>query len=286
MNTDWLRYFVALAETLNLQQAADRLHVTPQAVSKALGGLEDQFKLKLVERAHRIQGLTPAGEALLEEARTILTDLENIDRRLAEWKAGAVQGPVRIAGDGLWHQHLLPPLLTELLGRYPKLRPKLHEMLPEDVEHWVSVGEVDVGLLLRAPGHEGLDWVAGIATPYVIVGKPRPEGQVPWQELGYIVPRFFRREFPMSLDGWPEGKFKRRIVAEVELLEMAIQLCEAGLGVAFLPELAVRSRLEAGSLAVVAEAPVAFEDQLFVVWRKGVRPTPAAREVLKSLGAL
>src|SRR6478672_3326558 len=99
MNTDWLRYYVALAETLNLQQAADRLHVTPQAVSKALAGLEDQFKLKLVERAHRIQGLSPAGEALLEEARTILADLENAERRLGEWKQGAPQGPVTIAGD-------------------------------------------------------------------------------------------------------------------------------------------------------------------------------------------
>lgn len=286
MNTDWLRYYVALAETLNLQQAADRLHVTPQAVSKAIAGLEDQFKLKLVERAHRIQGLSPAGEALLEDARTILADLENAERRLAEWKLGQPQGPVTIAGDGLWHHYLLPPLLTELLGRFPRMRPKLHEMLPDDVEHWVSQGEVDVGLLLRAPVRQDLDWVEGMATPYVIAGKPRPEGPAPWQDLGYIVPRFFRREFAQSLDGWPEGKYKRRIVAEVELLETALHLCEAGLGVAFLPELAVRERIERGTLAVVAEAPVQFEDKLYVVWRKGVRPRAATAEVLKLLGAL
>lgn len=286
MNTDWLRYYVAVAETLNLQAAADRLHVTPQAVSKAIAGLEDQFKLKLVDRAHRIHGLTPAGAALLEEATTILTDLENAERRLAEWRSGQVQGPVTIAGDGLWHHYLLPGLLTELLGRYPRIRPKLHEMLAEDVERWVAAGEVDVGLLLQAPGKAELDWAVGLATPYVIVGRPQPEGLRPWQDLGYIVPRFFRREMPQSLDGWPEGKFKRRIVAEVELLETAIHLCEAGLGVAFLPELAVRERLERGTLAVAAEAPVAFDDTLYVVWRKGIRPTPAAKELLKALGAV
>jgi DNA-binding transcriptional LysR family regulator len=277
---------VALAETLNLQQAADRLHVTPQAVSKAIAGLEDQFKLKLVERAHRIQGLTPAGEALLEDARTILADLENAERRLGEWKQGQPQGPVTIAGDGLWHHYLMPPLLTELLQRYPRIRPKLHEMLPDDVEHWVSQGEVDVGLLLRAPVRQDLDWKEGMATPYVIAGKPRPEGQADWADLGYIVPRFFRRDFAQSLDGWPEGKYKRRIVAEVELLETALQLCEAGLGVAFLPELAVRERVARGTLAIVAEAPVQFEDHLYVVWRKGVRPRAATAEVLKLLGAL
>lgn len=286
MNTDWLRYYVAVAETLNLQAAADRLHVTPQAVSKAIAGLEDRFKLKLVDRAHRIHGLTPAGAALLEEATAILAGLENAERRLGEWRSGQVLGPVTIAGDGLWHHYLLPGLLTELLARFPRIRPKLHEMLPEDVERWVSVGEVDVGLLLNAPAQPDLAWVEGPSTPYVIVGKPHGEGLKPWQELGYIVPRFFRRELSQSLDGWPEGKHPRRIVAEVELLEMAIHLCEAGLGAAFLPELAVRDRLARGTLAVVAEPPVAFEDKLYVVWRQGVRPTPVARELLKALGAL
>jgi DNA-binding transcriptional LysR family regulator len=56
--------------------------------------------------------------------------------------------------------------------------------------------------------------------------------------------------------------------------------------VAFLPELAVRERLERGTLAVAAEAPVAFADTLYVVWRKSIRPTPAAKELLKSLGAV
>jgi DNA-binding transcriptional LysR family regulator len=205
MNTDWLRYYVALAETLNLQAAADRLHVTPQAVSKALSGLEDQFKLKLVERAHRIQGLSPAGEALLEEARTILADLENAERRLGEWKQGAPQGPVTIAGDGLWHHYLLPPLLTTLLATYPRIRPKLHEMLPDDVEHWVAAGEVDVGLLLQAPKRQDLDWVSGLATPYVIAGTPRAEGPGAGQDFGYSVPRICRREIAQQLAGWPVG---------------------------------------------------------------------------------
>ena len=70
------------------------------------------------------------------------------------------------------------------------------------------------------------------------------------------------------------------------LLETAIRMAEAGVGVAFLPELALRERLQAGTLAIVADPPVAFADQLYVVRRKGIRPTPAARAVLEALGAL
>jgi DNA-binding transcriptional LysR family regulator len=283
MNPEWLRYFVVLSETKNFHQAAERLHVTPQALSKAIAGLETELKVVLVDRAHRVRGLTAAGEALLEEARRVTAAIEDAERRMAEWRDPVPRGPVTIAGDGLWHHYLLPPLLAALVAAHPEVRPKLYEMLPEDAERWVAEGEVEIGLLLQAPSRPDLAWRAGLATPYVIVGRPGEAGR--WQDFGYIVPRFFRRETPQSLDGWPEAVHPRRIAAEVEMLETAIKLAEAGVGVAFLPELAVRDRLAAGTLAVRAEAPVAFADELYVVWRKDVRPTPAAKAVLVALEA-
>lgn len=283
MNPEWLRYFVTLSETLNFHAAAERLYLTPQALSKAVASLEAQLGVVLLERDRRVKGLTAAGEALVEEARVVLRSLENAERRMADCRSGAPQGPVTIAGDGLWHHYLLPPLLADLQARHPGIRPKLYEMLPDDVEKWVGAADVEIGLLLRPPRRLDLDWFASLTTAYVIAGPPGP--MQPWDDFGYIVPRFFRREMPDSLDGWPEGKCPRRIVAEVELVETALHLCEAGVGVAFLPELAVRDRVARGSMAIRAMAPCEFSDQLFVVWRKGVRPNLAAAEVLAAIGA-
>lgn len=284
MNAEWLRYFVALAETRNFHTAAAQMHITPQALSKAIAGLERQLQLKLVERERRVEGLTLAGETFLQEAKAILRSVENAERTMAELQGTEPMGPVSIAGDSLWNHYLLPPLLKELTQRFPRVRPKLHEMLQDDVEQWVAAGKLDVGLLLAAPKRPDFSWAEGLSTPYVIAG--RPQEVRPWQELGYIVPRFFRRETETSLDGWQEDTYPRRIVAEVELLETAIHLCEAGMGVAFLPELAIRDRIAQGTLAVVAEAPCSFDDRLFIIWRKGVRPTPPARELLSALKAL
>jgi DNA-binding transcriptional LysR family regulator len=282
MNPEWLRYYVILSESRSFHEAAERLHLTPQALSKAVAGLEAQFQLTLIERDHRIRGLTPAGKALLEEARTILAQIDNAQRRMRTWAAAEPRGAVRIAGDGLWHHYLMADLLKQVLDAHPEVRPQVHEMLPDDVERWVASGEVDLGLLLRAPRRDDLAFWEGLSTPYVIVGRPQPKAD--WRELSYIVPRIFGRELAEPLDGWPENRFKRRIAVEVELLETAIQFCEAGLGVAFLPELALRERIARGTLAVVAEAPVTFQDQLYVVWRQGVQPTPAAQAVLDALG--
>lgn len=283
MNAEWLRYFVTLAETRNFHRAAERLHLTPQALSKAIAGLEFELSLSLVDRDHRVRGLTPAGEAFLEEAREVLQRLENAERRMAEWRLSEPAGPVTLAGDGLWHHYLLPPILAELVARHPRIRPKLYEMLPDEVEVHVATGEIDVGLLLRPPGRVDLDCFRGLDTPYRIAGRPGPLRS--WQELGYIVPRFFHKEVPGSLDGWPEARFPRRIVVEVELLETALHLAEAGVGCAFVPELALRDRLARGTLAIVAEAPCEFADTLHVVWRRGIRPSLAAAEIIRSLGA-
>lgn len=98
-----------------------------------------------------------------------------------------------------------------------------------------------------------------------------------WRDFGYIVPRAADQR---ALDGW-DPAFERRIVADVDTLESGLACCEAGLGVAFAPDVAIAGRVARGSLAVVAEAPAAFEEQVYAVWRKGLRLRPAVRQLLE-----
>lgn len=282
VNPDWLRYFVALADAGGFAAAAERLDVTSQAVSKAIAGLEDRYRVRLVERDQRVRGLTPAGESLLAEARTILARMEDLDRQMAGWKERAIAGPVAIGTAGFWHDHVLPPIVAALQKRHPRIRPRIHDMLPEDVERWTADGELDLGFLPRPPSRPELVAVEALTTPLLIVSAPGPKR--PWHELGWIVPRFFKRDLGVSLDNWPDDRYPRQIVAEIEMLSTAIQFAEAGVGAGFLPELAIRGRLAAGTLAVVADPPVEVNEHLWVVWRRRVRPRPAARELLAALG--
>src|SRR5688500_1782141 len=124
VNPDWLRYFVALADAGGFAAAADRLGVTSQAVSKAIAGLEDRYRVRLVDRDQRVRGLTPAGESLLAEARAILARMEDLDRQMAGWKERAIAGPVAIGTAGFWHDHVLPPVVATLQQRHPRIRPR------------------------------------------------------------------------------------------------------------------------------------------------------------------
>lgn len=280
LNPEWLRYFVALAETLNYHAAAQRLHITPQALSHAISQLEEHFKVRLVERTKVVKGLTPAGEALRTEAKAALAGLVNVEVVMSDWRDERPRGPVTVASVGLVQNYLLPGFLEGFLATHPDVVPRLHLMQQADVERWVASGEVDFGLILAPPAHADLDWREGLRTPYVVVGRPGPVQ--PWDAFGYIGPRLFRQAIDAPLDGWP-AKFPRRIVAEVELLDTALNLAEAGVGATYVPELAARDRIGQGRLAVVATPPAPFEDVLYVVWRRGVKQGLATRTMIAAL---
>lgn len=292
-NIEWLRYFAVFAQTGSFAAAADHLHLTQQAMSNAMAGLEKHFGQKLIERGHRSSRLTAAGEALLAASRPVLDGLENVERRMQELKAGDPAGPVRMAGVSWITNYLLPDLMARVMARFPGIEPQVFGIGASEMEGMVLAGHLDLGLLVNQPQHPELTGVEAFRTPYVIAGAPQP--MVPWSELRYIVPKPFIAgkqpdvEFAVHQhleSKWPSEKYPRRVVAQVDHLETALHLCEAGIGAAYLPEIAVVDRIAQGRLAIVAEPPCAYAEPVVVVWRKGVRPTPAVREVILALKGL
>ena len=64
-----LRYFVAVAEELNVRQAATRLHLSQPQLSRQIHDLEDEVGTKLFVRSQSGMRLTEAGPTFLKEAR-------------------------------------------------------------------------------------------------------------------------------------------------------------------------------------------------------------------------
>lgn len=84
MKLQQLKYFLAIVDNgLNITAAADRLYTSQPGVSKQLKLLEEELGLQLfVRKGKSLDGLTSAGHQLIERARLIMQEVDNI-RRLA-----------------------------------------------------------------------------------------------------------------------------------------------------------------------------------------------------------
>ncbi|MBS0660168.1 MAG: LysR family transcriptional regulator [Verrucomicrobia bacterium] len=103
----WLRSFLAVAEELHFSRAARRLHLAQPALTAQIRQLEAALGTPLLRRTNRVEGLTPAGEALLPEARELVGRAEGLGRKLQRAAAGEA-GRLRLG--------LIPPAAIEPLA--------------------------------------------------------------------------------------------------------------------------------------------------------------------------
>lgn len=112
--------FVETANAGSLTAAAERLEVTPAAVSKSLARLEAQLGVRLLQRSTRRLALTDEGAGFLAKARAALRALDEAVANVSE-SARAPTGRVRISVGVAFGRRWVLPALPALTARYPGL---------------------------------------------------------------------------------------------------------------------------------------------------------------------
>jgi DNA-binding transcriptional LysR family regulator len=142
-----LRYFVVVAEELNLRRAADRLEITQPAVTKQVAGLEEQVGVSLFARdRHRLTGLTSADADFLAEARQIVEHVEDAIRRVQLVALGR-SGRLRIGLTDDAATLALTSALAVFHARSPNVLVELAELSKPQVLPALRANTVDLALV-------------------------------------------------------------------------------------------------------------------------------------------
>jgi DNA-binding transcriptional LysR family regulator len=145
-----LRYFVAVAEERHFGRAASRLHMTQPPLSRAIKQLETELGVPLLHRSATGVELTPAGNALYAEARTLLEQAEQARARVTA-AAGAVTLTIGTLGDSAGEAGTR--LAATFRRHHPEVSVGIREADFTDPTTGLRSGLVDVALT-RSPFDE------------------------------------------------------------------------------------------------------------------------------------
>lgn len=122
-----LKYFITVAEELNIGRAAARLHISQPPLTRQIQQLEEQLGVQLFVRTPKGVELTQAGALFLDEARNISTLLELAIERTKRAGQGKL-GRLDIGIFGTSVLGAIPQILQRFRDEHPDVRVVLHTM--------------------------------------------------------------------------------------------------------------------------------------------------------------
>lgn len=150
-----LNYILAVEKTLHFKKAAELSNISQSALSTALHELEKQLGLQIFERDNKKVLVTPVGKQVLEQARKILLQVEEL-QHLAESQRTPLSFPLTVGVIPTICPYLLPKVLPVLNERYPQAQLNIVEDQSHVLVDMVRRGEIDTAIMALPYPCDGL----------------------------------------------------------------------------------------------------------------------------------
>jgi DNA-binding transcriptional LysR family regulator len=151
-----LRAFVAVVEEGGMSAAARRLHLSQPAISQTIHNLERHLRVELLVRTSAGVSATPAGAALLTEARDLIARHQRVAASMAQHHVTA-NNAVRVGVPLGLPTGLLPNALAGLASCSPATRVTVRHLSTAAQISALRSGDLDLGLIRERPSSNDLD---------------------------------------------------------------------------------------------------------------------------------
>ncbi len=281
-----------LATTPRVTDAAERLGITPSALSHRIREAERRLGVPLFSRSHKRLRMTAAAEYLAQVAERLLSDLVRAERD-AERMGQGVRHVVRLAVEAYSSYHWLPAFLRRLKTAQPEVgiqvvaaaaRAPLESLLDHTVDLVIVSGEQSGGRTEQV--HLFDDELTFIMPPsHRLAGKTHIDGQdivgedfitytrIPEPDREYA--RLFRPND--TYPNWTET---------VELPEAIVEMVAAGLGTSVLAHWAVKGAIDSGRILGCRVGPEGVTIPWYAVVRADSGPEESVRRAVAETLAL
>lgn len=262
-----LHIFVLTIELKSIARAAEKLGVSPAAISKQLTRLEDALGVQLMLRSTRKIELTDMGVNYLEQCLRVIEEYKGLNSLISHVK-NEPEGRLKVVAARLFGKRYIVPYVEEFLKKYPKIQLNLElaERMPNLKEEGV---DILIGMSLSAP----LDTIQKkiMETKYVMAASPAylKKWGVPKNPKDLVYHRYITHSMRKPDN---EMIFRQHEVIKVEPylrvndVEAMIQFAKDGIGIVKLHQYALQPSIDSGELQEVLSGHLAEKVPLYVAY--------------------
>jgi len=282
-----LRFFIAVAEQHHFGRAAAACGVTQSTLSTGVQELEARLGVALIERSRRGVVLTAIGEAVLERARRLLADAEDL-AALAQSGREPMTQLLRLGVIPTIGPYLVPAIMRDLGKTFPKLQLYLREEQTAPLLAQLAEGKLDLVLLALPYATAEFETMALGSDPIEAVmpknhplanRKTIPADALAGEKLLLMEDGHCLRSH--ALEACRLTRAGRNENLQGTSLRTVVQMAAGGLGVTLVPRLALAQELPAdGTLVARPLDKDAPPRVIALAWRRGA----ARREEFRRFG--
>lgn len=249
-----LRAFVQIAESGSISAASRVLGVSQPTLSRRIQVLERSLNTPLIQRDTHSLSLTESGRVLLNEARGLLAQADQVSQRLLTERT-SLQGHLRIVSVVDIGQWIVPRILAQFQTVHPQVTAELHlinrpmKFVKEGFDCGFYIGEpIDKSLVMRPLTKLSRVLVAppSLLARYGTPGSPKELIRLPW--LGVLQPHFDARTRVVLSSGKEIRKITLNPTLLLDTVTALRQAALAGAGFTMLPSWMVEDDLASGEL--------------------------------------
>ncbi|MBV7535377.1 LysR family transcriptional regulator [Duganella sp. sic0402] len=286
-----LQLFIHIAESGSITAGAQLAHLALASASARIRGMEEALNVPLLQRGRRGTEPTEAGRTLLQHARTIIRQTENMHADLAQFATG-LKGQVRLLCNTSAITEFLPEALAAFLKSHPQLSINLEERMSREIVQAVADGAADIGVISDAVDHAGLQTfpfrddalVLAMARGHPLAQQLKGRRRIAFAQaldhdfIGLAGDSAFQQNATEQA-----ARLGRRFRCKIRLLsfEAVARMAASGAGLAILPATAARRSPEPLRLVALSDA---WADRKLLVCVRDAEALPGyARELLAAL---
>lgn len=287
--TDSMRVLVASVEHGGFTAAAERLELTPSAVSKIIARLEERLGVRLLKRTTRRIGLTPEGESYYAGAKFILAEIDEMEAAVGA-SSTRPKGLLRINSGSVFATTQLMQKLPIFLDRYPDISvsvditDRIVDLHSERADLAIRAGPVgDTSLVVRKIAD--IERVICAAPAYLARhGTPERPEDLTRHNCLLVADQPQLGRWPFHTADGQTTTIEVKGQATVATADALVKLAVAGAGIVRLGDMVVAEAIQSGALVpLLKEATVVEPVPIAAVYPGGRHRSPKVRVFVEFL---